>query len=133
MGQADAGHIARRLIKIEPERRALFQGRPVALEHANAQFRPLKVRQNADRAAGLFLNIADDPVFFPDLFVASVAHVQAENIRPGVVQCRDHLSGFGGWPKRGHDLYIAQTSHICSFVSYVPRANVNDNIACPVA
>ena len=123
MWQTNAGRIAGGLIQIEPERCANLKVRPFALKNTNAELRPLKVGQNTNRPAGFVLDFPDDPVLLTDLLVAAVAHVQTKDIRTCFMQCTDHLACLRGRPKGGHDLYIAQTSHICSFVSYVaPRA-----------
>ena len=60
-------------------------------EHAHTQFWPLQISQNADGAAGCFFNFANDRVFLADFFVAAVAHIEPEHIRPRLVQRFDHV------------------------------------------
>lgn len=49
-------------------------------EGADAQFRALKIGENADRALGFMLDLADDAVTGGDFIMAAMAHIQPEDI-----------------------------------------------------
>ena len=85
MRQANAAGVSFRLIKIEPEIRALLKLLAVTGKDPDAQFRTLQISEDTDSAAGLVLKRADDAVFLADFLMTAVAHVQAEYIRTGHV------------------------------------------------
>src|SRR6056297_2135349 len=130
VGQADAACVTLGLVKIEPERRALDQFFLTVRECPDAQFRPLKVGQNGDRAVQILFDLANDAVTLGDLAMFAMAHVEAKDIRSGLVQGADRVVIRRGGAKRGHDLDIAVASHLCSFVSRRSGVCVIANIHC---
>ena len=114
MGQADAVRVPLFFVEVEAEGRAFVQLFAILREHTHPQFRALKVSQNADGSTGFLFDLADDAVFVAYLFVAAMAHIQPEDIRPGAVQGRDHFPRGGSRPQGGHDLYVPHPSHVIS-------------------
>ena len=80
-------------------------------EFTNAQFRPLKVSQNADRAVTIFFDLTDDFVTLTNFGVLTMAHVQAKDVCPRFVQSTDHLVAAGSRAQRSNDFYVALASH----------------------
>jgi len=101
-------------VQIKAEGITLFQIGGAADKFPDSQLWPLQIGQNRDRAAGFGLDLADDVVPGAVIFVAAVAHVQAEHIGPGVKQGADHVmvARMTG-PNRGHDLYVVEGVSWC--------------------
>ena len=92
MRQIDARLAPRRGVAVKDEGLAALQVGAAAGERAEPQLRPLQVDKDADRAAGLFLHIADHRDPLPHPVMRSMAHVDAEDVRAGGEQGRDGLS-----------------------------------------
>ena len=92
MRQIDARLAPRRGVAVKDEGLAALQVGAAAGERAEPQLRPLQVDKDADRAAGLFLHIADHRDPLPHPIMRSMAHVDAEDVRAGGEQGRDGLS-----------------------------------------
>ena len=109
MRQIDARLPARRGVAVENEGFAVAQVGGAVGESAEPELRPLEVDKDADRAAGLFLHLADHRDPLPHHVVRSVAHVDAENVRAGGEQRRDGLSVRRSGPEGGDDFDAAAT------------------------
>ncbi len=90
--------------EIQPERLPGLQRHPPRLEAAHAQLGPLHVGQDADRAADLFLQRADDRDAGGVILVRAMAEVQAEHVRAAAEQPAEHLGRAAGRADGGNDL-----------------------------
>ena len=90
MRKVGAGCVARRLVAVEDEGLAGLQFGLVALELADAQFRPLQVGEDRRRPVELGLERADrgDPLGV--IGVGAVAHVDPEGVGARLGQAADH-------------------------------------------
>ena len=109
MRQIDARLPAGRGVAVKDEGLAALQVGGAAGERAEPELRPLQVDKDADRAAGLFLHIADHRDPLPHHVMRSVAHVDAEDVRAGGEQRRDGLSVGRSGPEGGDDFDAAAT------------------------
>ena len=112
MRQVDAMDVARRGVGVEREFGALLQHDGAVLECADAQLGALQVDENADRAAAFLLDLADHGDALAHAVVIGVAHVDAEEVRAGVMQRGDSGLVGGSRPKGRQDLAAAQSSHV---------------------
>ena len=106
--QADAGGVAVGRVEVEAEAsrpRSSITGPAAKVPHA--ELRPLQVGEDADRAAELGLDLADQRVAPGDVVVGAVAHVEPEHVGAGEEQAADHLVGVGGGAERRDDLDVA--------------------------
>ena len=92
MRQIDARLAAGGGVAVKDEGLAVLQFGGAAGERAEPELRPLQVDKDADRAAGLFLDIADHRDPFAHPVMRSMAHVDAEDVRAGGEQGRDGLA-----------------------------------------
>ena len=127
MRQAHAGCVARGLVQIQTEARAFFKFLFVVGKGANTKFRALKVGQNTDGRIQVFFDLTNNRVAFGDLFMGTVAHVQAENVGACFVKGADHFVIRRGRAKRGHDFHITTAFHERSCLSKSFRITVNAN------
>ncbi len=78
---------------------------------ANAQFRPLQIGQNANRAATCFFQRPDKPMAFAVIRVTTVTEIEPEDIDTGVENLGYFRSGRGSRTESGEDLGLAFTVH----------------------
>ena len=109
MRQIDARLAPGRGVAVKDEGLAALQVGAAAGERAEPELRPLQVDKDADRAAGLFLHIADHRDPLPHPVMRSMAHVDAEDVRAGGEQGRDGLSVGRSGPESGDDFDAAAT------------------------
>ncbi len=81
----------------------------VADERAEPELRPLQVDKDADRAAGLFLHLADHRHTLPHHVMRRVAHVDAKDVRAGGEQRGDGLAVGRSGAEGGDDFDAAAT------------------------
>ena len=112
VGQLHARSVARSRVQIEAELVALHQIMRPGGKGADTQLGALKVRKDADRAAGIGLDLTDDHVAGTDVIMGAMRHIQAEHIGPGFEQRTDRLVVAGGRAQGGHDLYVPKASHM---------------------
>lgn len=86
MRQEDALGVARRRVAVEREGRVVGKLDGAIGEGADAQLGALQVGQDGDRTADPVLDGADTPHHGPHEVVVGVAHVDAENVGPSLVQ-----------------------------------------------
>src|SRR3546814_14810833 len=116
MRQVDARRIARRLVGVEDEARALRKlGGPV-LEGADAQFRPLQVDEDRRRAAGFLFERADRRDHLRIARMVPLAHIYAEGVGAVPVLRPDHLRFFTPRPA----LLLTAPSPFSGVTSLVP-------------
>ena len=89
--QLHTGLVARRVIQVQTERRALLQQDGAVGEDADAQLRSLQVGEDGDRPTEFGFDLADVAVPGRGLLVGAVAHVQAERVCARFDQRPDHL------------------------------------------
>ena len=73
-----------------PDLRRLIALGQIALESADAEFRPLQIGQDSDGTADIAFHLANDLVALADILMIPVAHVQAEDIGSGFMKRADH-------------------------------------------
>ena len=109
MRQIDARLAAGRGIAVKDEGLAVAQVGAAAGERAEPELRPLQVDEDADRAAGLFLHLADHRDPLPHPVMRSVAHVDAKDVGAGGEQGGDGLAVGRSGAERGDDFDAAAT------------------------
>jgi hypothetical protein len=112
VGELHAARVAGGRVEVEAEGRAVLQLVTLAIcEAAAAQFRTLKVGEDRDGAADILFHLPDRGVAGADLVVAAMAHVQAEDIGPRLVELADHVIAFGRGPEGRDDLDMSFAFH----------------------
>ena len=111
MRQRHAGGVARAVFEIEAESRPRFKLDRAVRERSDTQLRPLKVRQNTDRAACLMLHLTNNPVARGLLFMRAVRHVEAKHVGPGLKQRLYHRPVRRRGTKRGDDFDVTIAAH----------------------
>jgi hypothetical protein len=111
MRQADAVRVALLGVEVQPERHAFLEIGGAGGEDSDAQLRALQIGEDADGPAGIDLDGADHRVARGDFLVGAMAHVEPEDIGPGVEQRPDRGGIVRGRPERGDDLHVSMTSH----------------------
>ena len=104
MRQIDARGSAERRVAVESEGVALVQVDGAAGEGAEPQLRSLQIDEDADRAAGLFLERADHRHPLAHDVMRGMAHVDAEDVGAGGEQVGDGLAVARGGAEGGDDL-----------------------------
>jgi len=107
----DPRRVAGLRIVVQDEFLADFQRNLPVCEGAHAQFGSLKVGQDADGTLNAALDVADALHQSAHQVVVGVTHVDAEDIRAGLIQLLDHRLIGRGRPKRGDDLDLSATLH----------------------
>ena len=111
MRKVHAGRVARRRVGIEGEDLAGGQRhRPVG-ERADAELGALQVGENADRPAGVGLDLADQPDQAPQPVVVGVAHIDAEDVGAGGEQAGNGRLVGGGRAEGRENLRLAGPAH----------------------
>ena len=100
MRQSDAPFVAVLAAVVEAESRSGLEPRLAAGERADAQFRPLQIRDDGERAFGVRLDFADGRMQRRHALMVPVAEIEAEGVRPRVAQRRDALAPPGGGAER---------------------------------
>jgi len=94
----------------------------------NAQFWSLQISKDTDWRAGIFLDLADNPVRFGNAIVVTMAHIQAEYVGADFVQRADGVVISRSWAQRCNDFDIAIAFHIPrlrgSFVAWLVTPDV---------
>ena len=116
MRQADTFLRARRFVQINPELVAGREFDRAVCKGSDAQFRPLQIGQNADRAPDFLFHLSNDAVPRANVFVRAVAHIQAKNVDAGEEQFLDHLVAAGRRAKRRDYLNVAISFHFLVFL-----------------
>src|SRR6266446_6082839 len=111
MRKLNAGVVAGSLVGIEDKTFAVVELDRAFGEHPQAQLRPLKIDQNADRPAVATLDVANGLDQFAHLVVRGVAHVDAEDVGAGLEHAPDHRAIGGCGAKRCKNLDAAQAPH----------------------
>ena len=119
VGQLHAVDVAGGAGQVHAKPCALYQFLTAVCKRAHAQFRTLKVGQNADRSAQIGLDLANMDIAGTNIVMRAMAHVQAEHICPRLEQSADHGVVTGGRTQSGHDLHIPKASHaLILFVTF---------------
>ena len=105
--QRDAGGVAVGRVEVEAEARPLLERHRAGGEGAAPELRPLQVGEDADRAADLGLDLADERVAPGDVVLGAVAHVEPEHVGAGEEEIADHLVGVRGGAEGRDDLDVA--------------------------
>ena len=103
MRQAHAMLVARRLVEVEPQPRAVLEHHVAGGEGADPELRALQVGEHADRAADLLLETADRIEAGRVVGVRAVREVQPEHVDAGDEQPLDHLGRGRARPDGGND------------------------------
>src|SRR6185295_9972111 len=111
MGHADALLIAEPWIEVDDEGVAVLELDAAAGEDADPQLGPLQVGEDADRPPDIGFDLADDGDQLPQIIVARMAHVDAEEIRTGAVELGDRGLVGGGGAEGGENLDAARAAH----------------------
>ena len=109
--QVRALGVAGRGIIIEDENLAIGERGRTGCEAADPELGPLKVDQNADRAAVLALDVADRRHELAHAVVGGVTHIDAEDVGAGLEQVCDDAAVRGRRTEGRDDLGATQTSH----------------------
>ena len=109
MRQIDARLAAGSGVAVKDEGLAVAKVDAAACERAEPELRPLQVDKDADRAAGLFLDLADHRDPLPHPVMRGVAHVDAKDVGAGGEQGGDRLAVGRGGAEGGDDLDAAAT------------------------
>ena len=112
VGELDAGAVAGDGGQVQPEALAGLELDAAAAEAADAELRALDVGEDADRAAGLLLECADEGDAGAVVVVGAVAEVDAEDVGAGVEQAAQHVRGGGGGAEGGDDAGAAVTPEV---------------------
>ncbi len=110
MRQAHPVDVALGGVQIEAEGRALHQHRRTFREDAAAQLGSLQVGEDADGAAHVLLDLADDAVTPRDVGLVAVAHVEAEDVGACLEQRPDDVVLVRRGAQGGDDLHVALSS-----------------------
>ena len=109
MRQAHAGVIAGRRVTVELEMARVADNGAAILERADAQFWPLQVAQDGDRAAIFLLGLAHMRDGFGMGGVVAMAHIDAERIGAGEDELGDHLGRTAGRAECCQNFNLAAT------------------------
>ncbi len=110
--QANAACIPFGPIQIKAKGGAFFQRFFAVREHADPQFRALKIGQNGDGTVKVMFYLTNDAVTFAQFIMGAMAHVQAKHVCAGFVQGADGVVIVRCGPKGRHDLRVAKASHV---------------------
>ena len=99
-------------------------------ELADAQLRPLKVGENADRPPHALFDGPDTLDQIAHQVMAGMAHIDAEDVGAGLVHLADHLLGGGGGPQCRQNLDPARALH-CPFPSVTLDVSGVSSIGAP--
>ena len=107
MGQWRAVVVARVLVEVEAEMRAGGDLRPAARKIAEAELGSLQIGEDADRPAGLALDLANLGKARAMLVVGAMAEIEAEDVDAGLEQGADALEAGARRPHGRDDLGAA--------------------------
>ena len=112
MRQVNAARIAWSRIDVERKVRARHKISTTTSEGSDTQLWTLQIRKDADRSPKARLQRADHPDSLAHGVTRRVAHIDTEDVDPGIEEFSCDLSRFGGRTECRDDLDPAQPPHL---------------------